>query len=724
MPFLGTTGGGSVKQYGGQANLGYFIKNSLRFRATGYLTKTLTTPTNNKIYTWSSWVKRGDLGGVENNIFSCRPTSTPYGFLTFRNTGSPTPNALNYADSVNGGTLITTQVFRDPSAWYHIVLAVDTTQATSSNRVKLYVNGTQITSFSTETYPTLNAANNINTASAHCIGNEVPNGTSEPLNGYLAEVNFIDGQQLTPSSFGKTDAATNQWIPKKFAGTYGTNGFYLKFADASAATAAAIGKDSSPNGNNWTPNNIDVSSPTTIKSYTTTGSSTWIAPLGVTAVNYLVVAGGGAGGSAGPTMYDGGGGGGGAGGFANGSLVIVPGTSYTLTVGTAGTGATGRTVGANGSNSVFATITAIGGGGGGGGANITNGRNGGSGGGGANGGLAGTGTVGQGNDGGYYPGSAGNGGGGAGSIGGSATNNAGAAGGAGLSSSISGSPVTYAGGGGGGAYSGTPGPGGSGGSSIGGAGGVNNASGSNATGYGSGGGGSGGTYNTTGTLSGGSGSSGIVILSYTSPTSNTYDAMIDSPTLSAVASNYATFNPLDSYTPSGTITVSNGNLKFTKDSTGTHAIIRGTIGVSTGKWYWEALLENVGGGWPSIGIIGTGTIIDAGPYVGAYSSSYGYNATGASGAGTIYNNGSGTTYGVFYAANDIIGIAFDADAGTLIFYKNGVSQGTYTGVTTGVTYLPAFSCYNTGAWSVNFGQRAFAYTPPSGYKSLNTFNLP
>jgi hypothetical protein len=79
-----------------------------------------------------------------------------------------------------------------------------------------------------------------------------------PMDGYMAEVNFIDGQALTPSSFGKTDGATGQWIPKKFAGTYGTNGFYLKFADASAATAAAIGKDSSGNGNNWTPNNISV----------------------------------------------------------------------------------------------------------------------------------------------------------------------------------------------------------------------------------------------------------------------------------------------------------------------------------------------------------------------------------------------------------------------------------------------------------------------------------
>jgi hypothetical protein len=79
----------------------------------------------------------------------------------------------------------------------------------------------------------------------------------------MGEINFIDGQALTPSSFGKTDTGTGQWVPRKFAGTYGTNGFYLKFADASAATAAAIGKDSSPNGNNWTPNNISVTAGTT-----------------------------------------------------------------------------------------------------------------------------------------------------------------------------------------------------------------------------------------------------------------------------------------------------------------------------------------------------------------------------------------------------------------------------------------------------------------------------
>ena len=721
MPFLGTTGGASVKQYGGQANLGYFIKNSLRFRESGsaYLNRTFGTPTNNNTWTFSTWMKRGSVSSGGTPIFVVYVDGNNYTNFTIDSN-----QQMNFAIVTSGvarANSITSQVFRDPSSWYHVVLVANRAEATEANRIKMYINGVQVTAWATA--PTWNnsydSAINGN-GQVHRIGNR----STAYFDGYLGETNFIDGQALTPSSFGKTDGATGQWVPKKFTGTYGTNGFYLKFSDTSAATAAAIGKDSSGNGNNWTPNNIDLSSPTTIRSYTTTGSSTWIAPLGVTAVNYLVVAGGGAGGSAGPTMYDSGSGGGGAGGVANGSLVIVPGTSYTLTVGTAGAGTSGRTRGANGSNSVFATITAIGGGGGAPGIASQDGAAGGSGGGSSVSGAGGVGTPGQGNAGGSSVTSSGAGGGGAGGAGSASPNNGGGSGGAGFTSSISGSPVTYGGGGGGGAYAPSPGTGGSGGPGGGGAGGVNNANGANATGYGSGGGGSGGTYNTTGTLSGGSGSQGIVILSYTSPTSNTYDAMIDSPTIGVLASNYATFNPLDSYTPSGTITVSNGNLKFTKDATGTHAIIRGTIGVSTGKWYWEALLENVGGGWPSIGITGTGTLINADPYVGVYSSSYGYNATGASGAANIYNNNSATTYGAFYTANDIIGVAFDADAGTLIFYKNGVSQGTYTGVTTGVTYLPAFSCYNLGAWSVNFGQRAFIYTPPSGYKSLNTFNLP
>ena len=175
--------------------------------------------------------------------------------------------------------LTTTQVFRDPSAWYHCVFAYDSSQATASDRIKLYINGVQVTSFSTASYPAQNLdsqfANNTYAQSAY-IG--AFDGTSRFFDGYMAEVNFIDGQALTPSSFGQTDSATGVWGPKKYAGTYGTNGFYLKFADASAATAAAIGKDSSGNGNNFTPSGISVTSGTTFDQMTDTPTNnfaTW-----------------------------------------------------------------------------------------------------------------------------------------------------------------------------------------------------------------------------------------------------------------------------------------------------------------------------------------------------------------------------------------------------------------------------------------------------------------
>jgi hypothetical protein len=265
MPFLGTTGGGSVKQYGGLANLGYFIKNSLRFRsnASTYFNRTPASAGNRQIWTWSGWIKRGDTSNLsgsgdagELSIFGSGTSAVSgNGVCTLGFTGYDYLQVWQYISGTQWN-LVTTQVFRDYSAWYHIVFAVDTTQATASNRIKLYVNGVQVTAFGTASYPSQNYNTGINSTDAHNIGRR-PDG-SNYWGGYLTENNFIDGQQLTPSSFGKTDGATGQWIPKKFAGTYGTNGFYLKFADASAATAAAIGKDSSPNGNNWTPNNISV----------------------------------------------------------------------------------------------------------------------------------------------------------------------------------------------------------------------------------------------------------------------------------------------------------------------------------------------------------------------------------------------------------------------------------------------------------------------------------
>jgi len=123
--------------------------------------------------------------------------------------------------------LMTNRVFRDSAAWYHIVLAVDSTQGTASNRIKIYINGVQETSFGTETYCSENFDFGVN----HTVPQSIANNEYNRVSGYLADIHFIDGTQLTPSSFGETDSATGQWIPKKATGlTYGTNGFYLPFA--------------------------------------------------------------------------------------------------------------------------------------------------------------------------------------------------------------------------------------------------------------------------------------------------------------------------------------------------------------------------------------------------------------------------------------------------------------------------------------------------------------
>jgi hypothetical protein len=242
---------------------GYQISRSVRLRssASAYFGRTPATTTNRTTWTWSGWVKRGSLGSNATIFSAGTGSAIDTNWLAFL-----AGDFLAY--SINDGTyfLQTTQVFRDPSAWYHIVLATDTTQATASNRTKLYVNGIQITAFSTANYPAQNHPQLINTPNLTVIGAKYRTAVQDYFDGYITEVNFIDGQQLTPASFGETNLVTGVWQPKKYAGTYGTNGFYLNFSDNSAATAAAIGKDSSGNGNNWTPNNISVTAGATYDS--------------------------------------------------------------------------------------------------------------------------------------------------------------------------------------------------------------------------------------------------------------------------------------------------------------------------------------------------------------------------------------------------------------------------------------------------------------------------
>jgi hypothetical protein len=434
---------------------GYNIERSLRFNSadSAYLNRTPASASNRRTWTWSGWVKRGQLGS-RDIFFAAGTAGNNFGLEFSAN------NELDIYQYVSAyqWQLISSSLYRDVSAWYHIVLALDTTQATSTNRVKLYVNGVQVTSFSTSTYPTQNTDYLVNSTSQHNISNV--SGASLYMDGYMTEVYLIDGQALTPSSFGETDSNTGVWKPKAYTGTYGTNGFYLKFADNSGTTSTTLGKDSSGNGNNWTPNNFSVTA-----------------------------------------------------GAGNDSLVDSP-TNY-------------------------GTDTGVGG---------------------------------------------------------------------------------------------------------------------------------------------------------------------------EVRGNYATLNPLDKNASS--ITLSNGNLQYS--TSGTNYGVRSTFAINSGKWYWEA---NITTKTNEI-IIGIADAAWGLTYVGATSGSYGYGASGAK-----YSNASSAAYGAAYTTNDVIGVALDLDAGTLVFYKNNTSQGTaYSGLSG--TFFPAFSGQTSDTVNVNFGQRPFAYTAPSGFKALCTQNLP
>ena len=227
---------------GGNTLGGYNITDSLRFRssANAYLSRTPTTAGNRRTWTWSGWVKRGGpLSGYRGlfQAYSGNVTGgTDFGTV-IRFHSANVFSVFDYTNSSFNWVLDTTMRFRDTSAWYHIVVAVDTTQATSSNRVKIWVNGEQVTTFDTATYPSQNLDTYVNNTNVHHIGkNQSSSVTGNNFyDGYMTEVNLVDGQALDASYFGSTNA-DGVWSPKKYSGTYGTNGFYLPMKETTQAT--------------------------------------------------------------------------------------------------------------------------------------------------------------------------------------------------------------------------------------------------------------------------------------------------------------------------------------------------------------------------------------------------------------------------------------------------------------------------------------------------------
>ena len=241
---------------GSSGDTDFEIQRSLRFNPSdsARLSRTFSQAGNRKTFTFSAWVKRASFGSG-HTIFACATDSSNLWAIYF-------PSEQFSIRSISGGSdqfeKNSSARFRDPTAWYHIVVAIDMTQSTAEDRAIGYINGERITDWATNTIPAQNTDLLLNSAEAHNIGRM--GGLGNYWDGYIAEANFIDGQALTPASFAETDTVTGEYKPIDTSGlTFGTNGFRLQFADNSAASDTTLGKDTSGNGNNFSPTGLSVS---------------------------------------------------------------------------------------------------------------------------------------------------------------------------------------------------------------------------------------------------------------------------------------------------------------------------------------------------------------------------------------------------------------------------------------------------------------------------------
>ena len=649
------------------------IGQSVRFRssASAYFNRTFGTATNNKIFTISAWVKLGNVGSVYQHLIGSGSDASNFSTISLNN-GSNQIQFFVQTAATNRILLTTQPVYRDPSAWYHVVVAIDTTQATTALGALIYVNGVQQTV--TPNTWTQNQSTFFNSTYAAQIGYSTSlaaNGA--PYNvyfdGYLNEVNFIDGQALTPSSFGAYDS-NGVWQPFTYTGTYGNNGFYLPFTVGASSTYALTNTGATkyinaPNSalfaqqstTNWTVEAWVNSSSATLQELFVYGNSTI---------------------STGNDVSFG--------------ISYTPGSTFNLFQYN-GINNTGVSSTLNVPSGQWCHIAAVNNGG-----TVTLYLN---------GAACGTASAVNTNSTGtmlFYIGNYGS----ARYINGQVSNFRLVKGTAVYTSNFTpptspltaiantvlltcqdstfidnstnaftltntGSLTTIA-----------------------------------ATPFGA----------TIGSDSSGNGNNWYANNINYSTSGVTYDSMLDSPSNfnngGNGVGNYCVGNAID---PTTSKSMSNGNLSLSGSS---YNYGHGTFTVSSGQWYWEA--TNLLGA--NDGIIGVdfGYDTTTAGYPGATATSYGYGWNAVK-----RNNTSSVAYGATYTTNDVIGIAIDLNAGTLTFYKNGTSQGVAFSSLSG-NATPHFGCQSGAGgggsgWAVNFGQRPFTYTPPTGFVALNTQNL-
>jgi len=677
----------------------YELNQSLRFNDddSPSLQTTLGTATDRKKWTWSAWVRRGAISNAYYLFHAYSGSNSNSGFFRIEFNSSDTIRVRGWDTTY----LETTQLFRDTSAWYHITLTVDTTQAQTSStasdsRIRLYVNGTQITDFSSSTMPSQNFETPINNSIEHNISGSGSYGTGARFDGYLAEVNFVDGQALDPTSFG--EFKQDIWIPKEYTGTYGSNGFYLDFSDTGTPTytynQVSTLTDSS---GNYSPTFYNVSISTNQAKYgsysayqsSTTGGtspggyvsvtqSSSVSPTGSNNITYEA------------WIYFLGDGGQLAYGYQ--SDWFSPGwflnSDGTLNWGNQSNGGgslyyfnANTTVPQNQWTHIAVTIS---------GKTITHWVNG--------------------NNAGSYTYSSGTW-----SPAGSSPSTFGFF--RGLQCYFTGFRVSNTI-----RYSSNFTP--------------------NSTGFTTdgntmlliqpgalaAGGGISSITNIDGSLGDDKSGNGNNWAPYPGLTES--DKVIDVPT-----NKFATLNPLDKTTTDAiggsAPTLSEGNMKIVP-ANASYGAARGTLAVSSGKWYFEAIVSS--NTHPMVGIKDVSTTINS-SWTDAHCY-YGNNGK------YYYPTSQSSAYGATYTNGDVIGVAFDLDAGTLTFYKNNVSQGIATSSLSG-TFAPLLAtAYGTLSMWANFGQDSsfagnktaqgnadgngvgdFYYTPPSGYLALCTENL-
>jgi hypothetical protein len=651
------------------------VNNSLRFRksASASLTRTPTAVGNTKTFTFSTWLKRGQISSDHSFFTSGNAAPNPRASFEFITATDALYISFNNGSGWVG--LTTSAVYRDPSAWYHIVVAVDTTQATASNRVKLYVNGSQVTAFSSATYPNQNDDTSFNTTVPQALGYYIPS-PSQYFDGYMTEVYMIDGQALTPNSFG-TSNGLGVWQPIRYGGSYGTNGFYLPFTGSTSYAASFNGSSQYLQTGNATnlslgtgdftiegwfnraggSNNGVFQLSTTVGGFSTSTSNTLSVNFGAN-TTFGIYAAGNATNTTVPNIGT---------NNWNHFALVRSGTTTTAYL-------NGRfVVSVSDSTNYTGTYLVVGG---------------------------------------YYSTSY--------TWNGSISNFRIVKGTALYTTGFNPSttPLT--------AISGTQ-----------------FLTLQNATII----------DNSTNAYSITNNGSMVTTQSFPftgsiaqdkSPAGNNWttnnfgtqvtsniDFMTDVPTLtSATTANYCVWSPINK---SSTQNVTNGNLTASSSGGTSYGALCATMGVTSGKWYWEMTYTRNGS--TNSPVIGFGNDLfnytnPPGGYLGSDLNAGGINVFN----GNAAINGTSTAYGSAIASNDVVMFAMDLDNRKFYVGKNGTwfnsgnpvsgtNQWPYSATIVGSTFFPAVNMFNDSA-ATNFGQQPWVYTPPTGFVALNTFNLP